>query len=119
MRYAFLTHLAYHGASMRMRDLARLTQVSKSTIEHYRIRGLLRARRTAAGDWDYPEDAPRAITLIHRRLTPMGFHLDAIKAILNTYSLEEIEERLRSLTAPQFRAWVDEVNGAAVYGHDL
>lgn len=104
---------------MRMRDLAQLTQVPKSTIEHYRLRGLLRARRTPAGDWDYPEESPRAITLIHKKLTPMGLNLDAIRAVLNTHSVDEIEERLQRLTAPQFRAWVEEVNGAASYRHDL
>lgn len=104
---------------MRMRDLTNLTRVPKSTIEHYRIRGLLRARRTPAGDWDYAEEAARAITLIRKKLTPLGLHLEAIRAVLNAHSVEEIEERLRGLTAPQFRAWVEEVNGASSYRHDL
>lgn len=103
---------------MRMRDVARLTNVPRPTIDHYRIRGLLRARRTPSGDWDYPDETPRLVALI-RSLTSMGQPLDAIRGILSTHSVDEIEERLQNLTGPEFRAWVEEVNGAASYRHDL
>ena len=95
---------------MKMRELVERTRVSKATIEHYRIRGLLKASRTPTGRWDYDEDSPDLLVLIHRKLTPLGINLDTIRTLLGVSSPREIEDKLTQLPAAEFRAWIDQVS---------
>lgn len=95
---------------MKMRELVEQTGVSKATIEHYRIRGLLKASRTPSGRWDYSADSPERLVLIHRKLTPLGLRLETIRTLLGISSPREIEDKLMQLPAAEFRAWIDQVS---------
>jgi MerR family copper efflux transcriptional regulator len=70
------------GRPLRSAQVARLCGVSVDTLRHYEEKGLLpRARRSANGYREYPEQALARVRLV-RRAVALGFALDELVSVL-------------------------------------
>ena len=83
---------------MQIGEIAEATGLSRDTLRFYEKRGLLRARRSANGYRDYPQDAVDLLRYIRLAQT-LGFTLAEIEADLPLLAQPGAE-----VTAPQLRA---------------
>ena len=83
---------------MQIGEIAEATGLSRDTLRFYEKRGLLRARRSANGYRDYPQEAVDLLRYIRLAQT-LGFTLAEIEADLPLLARPGAE-----VTAPQLRA---------------
>ncbi|HEX5343036.1 MAG TPA: MerR family transcriptional regulator [Duganella sp.] len=83
---------------MQIGEIAEATGLSRDTLRFYEKRGLLRARRSANGYRDYPQEAVDLLRYIRLAQT-LGFTLAEIEADLPLLAQPGAE-----VTAPQLRA---------------
>ncbi len=92
---------------MKIGELALATDVSKSTIENYYIRGIISADSNN-GRREFPEGTERIVMLVND-LASFGFTLEDLKFLFKRGSIEEIDERAKQLR--DFRSWVQQIIG--------
>lgn len=94
---------------MRGRDIIQATGISRASLTSYVIRDIVRVQSVDrdTGERNFAEDSIETVRLT-KTLTGMGFRLAGISRVLSRLSVDDVRAQLTTLTAEQFREWVEE-----------
>ena len=90
-----------------MKYLLQKTDASRTSIRNYLLYGIIQTNNNNDNndEKDYAEDSPQKVNLT-RKLTSIGFRLTEVAALLSVASVEEVEEKLSTLTLRELQEWI-------------
>ena len=94
---------------MRARDIVHKAMISKATLKNYQREGIVQVESVdpVTREREFAEDSAERAALA-RRLTRLGFRVAQIKDLLDNFSIEDVEDKVVTLSAEELKSWVEE-----------